>query len=302
MIKSKILIPLILLLGFVNQIKSQDYLDFQTWAEYDISSNTLDFLPTPIITYYSSIQDVYFSHTNTEGVLLYTGYLYWNLTIFPGEPAVSDFLVYVDSATKTVRLTTHNYDDSLYSKYAVLYDYNQMVGDTLHSDIMNPNNSGEYIITSIDTINYNGVDRRTFSVSGSSMKIIQGIGSTYGFITIDITPFEGGSTLDCVFIDGFHAYGTTCDMNVNERLKEVDMNVFPNPTNGIVSIELEDYILTRDNIVTIEVIDVLGNLIHTKLVSEQNISISLGDFPKGLYFIQLLNNDEIIDYQKVMLE
>jgi hypothetical protein len=296
---TKLFSIVILLLGFVEQLKAQDYLDFDYYAEYDIHGVSVDFLPTAVFTYYGVFQSLNLHNTDSLGSSIYEVYPDGGVTIFPGEPVVNTFLAYSDSATKTVRLTTFDFEDSLYSKFAVLYDYSQEIGDTLHSDIMNPNNSGQHIITAIDTINYNGVDRRTFSISGTfGMKIIQGIGNTYGFITTDITPFEGGRTLDCAFFDGFHAYGTTCDMNVGE-MNNGGLSIYPNPSSGILKVESK---LVESRNSQIQVKDIMGRIVFEKDAQQDLEILDLSFLPNGIYVIHLFNDNELIDSKKVILK
>ena len=61
-------------------------------------------------------------------------------------------------------------------------------------------------------------------------------------------------------------------------------SVYPNPTNGILNLELG-----VDN-ATIQIYNVYGSIIVTKQVNSQKSDISLGNLPAGTYFIKVSTN------------
>jgi len=70
---------------------------------------------------------------------------------------------------------------------------------------------------------------------------------------------------------------------VNTFVSSIDndkIKIFPNPSNGIFSINLED---TKQ----IQVYNSVGKLVLSKLFTQQNNSINLSNYKKGIYFLKI---------------
>lgn len=81
-----------------------------------------------------------------------------------------------------------------------------------------------------------------------------------------------------------------------------NLTVFPNPTNGIVTIELRD--LEKDNS-HVKVMDAFGKLIYENTISENaqflnTLSVDLSGYTSGLYFVTVQSGDKM-GLSKVML-
>jgi hypothetical protein len=79
-------------------------------------------------------------------------------------------------------------------------------------------------------------------------------------------------------------------------VKQTVFNTFPNPTNGIFTIELESnakYDITVNN--------VLGQTVVSTTTNGMNTSIDLSSFDKGVYTVELRNNDATYT-EKVIVE
>lgn len=85
--------------------------------------------------------------------------------------------------------------------------------------------------------------------------------------------------------------------NINESNAEQSLfNVFPNPSNGEFVIELnkaDNYTLTVNNI--------LGQVVYTSLINEVSTNINLSNLEKGIYTIELKNNNKSF-VEKVIIE
>lgn len=83
--------------------------------------------------------------------------------------------------------------------------------------------------------------------------------------------------------------------------KENHLVIFPNPSNGVFTIEIPRS--TKDY--TIRVIDILGNTVYDKnLLSNtqnHNIKVNLSNYIKGIYFLEFINGNEIIT-RKILVE
>jgi hypothetical protein len=74
-------------------------------------------------------------------------------------------------------------------------------------------------------------------------------------------------------------------INAVNYVNPSQFNVYPNPTNGVFTIELdasEKYDVTVNN--------VLGQIVYTTSTTSMNTTIDLSSFEKGIYTIELKNN------------
>jgi hypothetical protein len=80
------------------------------------------------------------------------------------------------------------------------------------------------------------------------------------------------------------------------EIKNSQFNVYPNPTNGVFTIELDGnakYDVTVSN--------VLGQTVYTTSITTMNTTIDLSGFEKGIYTIELKNNTSTYT-EKVIVE
>ncbi|NVN96042.1 MAG: T9SS type A sorting domain-containing protein [Bacteroidetes bacterium] len=70
---------------------------------------------------------------------------------------------------------------------------------------------------------------------------------------------------------------------VNENANEANFDLFPNPSSGIFTIT------SGNNIETIEVYSLCGNIISKQTFSGIQSTIDLSDLPKGIYFVRVKN-------------
>jgi hypothetical protein len=80
---------------------------------------------------------------------------------------------------------------------------------------------------------------------------------------------------------------------------EGEFNVFPNPTSGLLTINLP----AKDNKrVHITVFDVYGKVVFTKISSEESeVSVNLSNLDSGVYFIALTNEHNNVFYKKILI-
>ena len=86
--------------------------------------------------------------------------------------------------------------------------------------------------------------------------------------------------------------------------KPAPMKIRPNPTNGEIFFDFSDSWLQENDGVSIRIIDISGRLIYdTNLNSGQMIlptSIDLSAHPNGIYFLQCIQDDEILLKKKIL--
>lgn len=73
------------------------------------------------------------------------------------------------------------------------------------------------------------------------------------------------------------------------------VHIFPNPTNGILQVS------ATEDIRNIRIIDVKGALVASANPHSTNYSVNLDFLPKGMYFIEVINNNDEITKEKIIL-
>ncbi|MFH2142570.1 MAG: C25 family cysteine peptidase [Bacteroidota bacterium] len=84
-------------------------------------------------------------------------------------------------------------------------------------------------------------------------------------------------------------------VNVNGLPIISDIEIYPNPTNGLLTINLNNNPVTK-----LEIYDVLGKVFLTELVSKNIIQLDLSNMNQGVYFIKLYSADQNAIYKVVI--
>lgn len=108
-----------------------------------------------------------------------------------------------------------------------------------------------------------------------------------GFITIDtdtlnrIAKWVGGN------------YTDTCghiNVGINEIAHNTELEIYPNPVNDIINIDVNDfkntYLIIYDNI---------GRLVTKQKLITKTTQLNIASLSKGMYFLQLQNEDKILN-------
>lgn len=91
----------------------------------------------------------------------------------------------------------------------------------------------------------------------------------------------------CECIDSTHYITTSWNLGV-DGAKELDgVKVFPNPTTGLVFIQMD--IWSGNDKGSIEILDVTGREVRTVEISDAKTAIDLSDLAKGMYTIRVSN-------------
>ena len=91
-------------------------------------------------------------------------------------------------------------------------------------------------------------------------------------------------------------FGTIAPPSGVNNIKQSQFNLYPNPTNGIFVIELEE-----NSKYEVTVIDILGKTVYTSSINDMNTTIDLSGFEKGVYTVEL--KDENSKYtEKLIVE
>jgi hypothetical protein len=91
----------------------------------------------------------------------------------------------------------------------------------------------------------------------------------------------------------------TCDTTVHvSDLMNVQFNIYPNPTNDILYIETP-----FDKNFEIIVFTTQGTLVQRiPRANASRTSLSLANLPKGMYFIQIKNDNQTFTTQKIIVQ
>lgn len=166
---------------------------------------------------------------------------------------------------------------------------------------------------SIITVNLNvqTIDIST-SVSGMTITANQ-TGASYQWIDCNngnapisgatnssYTPMSNGDYAVIIELNGCSETSNCVNMiglNVGEISSKTNFSIYPNPTTGIFTIELE----AINPPTTIRIFDVLGQEILQQEIQDTNTQINLNEYSNGTYFIEV-NNQEFITVNKLILK
>lgn len=114
--------------------------------------------------------------------------------------------------------------------------------------------------------------------------------------TMDMDPGAGTLTLTVPNSSSFTAvYSVITSVN-NLQESSASIQLFPNPTSGVFTITTD-----KPNNSTIKIYNITGELIHQSTIN-QNTRVDLSDEGKGMYFVNILNDDGDATRKKVVVE
>ena len=93
--------------------------------------------------------------------------------------------------------------------------------------------------------------------------------------TLTITDSLGCSSKDQIIVTVINCVG------INEVKNEVSLQIYPNPTSGIFTIQ------SSEKNYTIEIINLLGEKIYSSTINSNKSEIDLSKQPQGIYFIKM---------------
>ena len=188
----------------------------------------------------------------------------------------------------------------------LLYDFTLPVSDTFHYKI---NGTTTFqVLDSISTELLYGTERRVFHFD-TGAQWIEGIGSTSQLLWIDLSfsillyclkdeiPIYCLSDIECE-----NANFIECDFEteITEIEPNANWNIFPNPTNRYLNIELGGTnSLSRESI--FEIHDVAGRLIKRVINRDRICSVDLGELPEGIYLLKMIRQGNPIEVEKIVV-
>ena len=87
-------------------------------------------------------------------------------------------------------------------------------------------------------------------------------------------------------------------LDLNESALNRKIKIHPNPTNGVLNVDLN--IVSEEFVLIVS--DILGKEIYTKVVDGSSLEkIDLSEFDKGIYLLEITNSDFKFS-EKIVLE
>jgi hypothetical protein len=91
----------------------------------------------------------------------------------------------------------------------------------------------------------------------------------------------------------------TVNVNTCTEIDELvanGVNIYPNPTNGIINITLSSE-LTKNS--TLEIYDAIGKLIVTEVLSNELNTLNISNLSNGIYSFRVMNNNTMVKFGKL---
>jgi len=124
--------------------------------------------------------------------------------------------------------------------------------------------------------------------------IINDASALPGKTTVKVTAEDGTNELT-------YEINFTVATSIDELNQDLNIKLYPNPTNGIVYVSLDMNYMSKGSI---EVFNSTGSKVYTKDLHNQTETvneINLSNLPKGMYFVKI-NTDNISETKKVILK
>jgi len=167
--------------------------------------------------------------------------------------------------------------------------YNELIDSALlWTDTTVALNYGDYsIFSNYNCSYYSQIGNDTGYVAA---RIIESTDTLYAWIKI-----SNVGALSCVIYSYACTNKTSSIKNVN---KESSISIYPNPTNGNISIVNNN----ANKIKAIRIYDCVGKLQFDKSASESELSIDLSHLSNGMYFVNIESMDEKITIEKLIIK
>jgi len=86
------------------------------------------------------------------------------------------------------------------------------------------------------------------------------------------------------------------DINIGiESIEQSQISIFPNPTNGIFTINGIDECI-------IKIVDIAGREVYNEYTNKNNTAIDISNLEKGVYFVNITEENEVVYTQKIILK
>ncbi|HLU84332.1 MAG TPA: T9SS type A sorting domain-containing protein [Vicingaceae bacterium] len=133
----------------------------------------------------------------------------------------------------------------------------------------------------ISSLSYNGTSSGNLSgwlqYSASYLGTIPYYKWSFRFISNSISSNEQGAYIDDLELSG------TLTTSITELNLANSISIYPNPTNGIFSVE-------ADNMKSIEITSITGEIVQELVINNNKTTIDLTSFSSGIYFAKIITD------------
>ena len=165
------------------------------------------------------------------------------------------------------------------------------------ADYVNSNNLSYPVISGIDGTTVSTIFE-DYDVQATSTFIL--IAPNDSIVEKNIWPVE--TSLNIIeILEGYGLAETVCTVGIDEFSNNGDhvFNLFPNPATDNIQLNIQ---LTDFNDVKLNMYNLVGKEILSQKIDNPNQILNIRDFPAGVYFITLLENDQPISTQKIIFQ
>jgi hypothetical protein len=78
---------------------------------------------------------------------------------------------------------------------------------------------------------------------------------------------------------------------------DLNYSIYPNPTSGIINIDLEN---KNNRLIKIELLNAIGQVIMTETSESNRFTFNLQNYPAGIYFVKLIEQNRVIALEKII--
>lgn len=194
----------------------------------------------------------------------------------------------------------------------LVYDFNLQVGDLFQTDwAWSLHDSIDLYVQSVDTVTtLDGVERKKITLTGGAYSSywgtwLEGIGSLewiFVFPAYNGT-LSGGFSFICHSDSTAIIYPSWADSldcgfltNIEEREKQSKVELYPNPVNEKLHIDLNN-----SDAETLSIIDLTGRVMLERQITDNRFNLQLpNNMPTGIYYVQFTRKDESFFVRKLI--
>ncbi|MBL1233202.1 MAG: T9SS type A sorting domain-containing protein [Flavobacteriales bacterium] len=117
-------------------------------------------------------------------------------------------------------------------------------------------------------------------------------------VNLGLATYE--ETIEVVIPTGSTARLANEEEETNTINKDSFVTVFPNPANDKLTISHN--LTTKDGIISLEIMDVMGRVLMNKIINNTNNQIDINQLSSGLYFYNIIQNNKMVQSGKLVVE
>jgi PKD repeat protein len=85
--------------------------------------------------------------------------------------------------------------------------------------------------------------------------------------------------------------GNGGDVGIEETQQSLNLNIYPNPTNGKFKISIEGETVQYQQKYNLEIYNLFGQIVHQTIIQNQDSEIDLSNFSNGIYYVKCISEN-----------